>query len=251
NGTATFTVALNAAFAGNYAGNISFATNVSGSNPFTFQVTGDVIAPNSVIFVDDRDMGFSATAGFSQTISQAGTSGAVPLNGSLTATAAAGTGTESATWTVNVGILPGQYRVSATWVGYANAASNTQYTILDGTTPVGSVTVDQTADSAGFTDGGSVWQDLGTFTITGTSIAAQVTDTANGIVLADGIRFQRVGYPGAILDDASGVSFTGAWTPVAATTDFQSGRSTAAVTQTPGTPDATASWTFSVTPGTY
>ena len=257
NTSATFTVALNAAAAGNYSGLVSLTTNVDGKNPFVFTVTGKVLPPPSVRYLDDRDGGFTSTSGFTSNFTQTGDSGRVPFQGSLSY-APAGTGTQTGTWTFN-GLEPGQYKVSATWPGYsvvngASVASNTTYTILDGTTSVGTAQVNQQSDSTGgVNDGGTVWQDLGVFTIIGPTLAVQISDNANGTVLADGMRLERVGYPGGVADDAgSGFSTpTGTWQRNLAAADFQGGRTTANATPTPGTPTATAQWTFTVVPGTY
>jgi uncharacterized protein (DUF1800 family) len=251
NASATFTVALNSAQAGIYQGNVSFQTNVDGTNPFVFQVTGKVLPPPSVRYIDDQDADFTFTSGWTQGITTAGSSGVVPFQQSLTQVPS-GTGTETASWSFT-GLQPGQYKVAATWVGYDSSATNTPYTVCDGTTKLGTVRVDQTVDAAGFSDGGSAWQDLGTFTITGTTLTVKISDDANNTANADAVRIERVGYPGQIVDDA-GSSFstlTGDWTQGTEADNFQGSRTYTAQTPTPGTPTATAQWAFTVTPGTY
>src|SRR5262249_449999 len=57
--TATFTVALNSATAGNFSGSVSFQTNVTGKLTFAFNVTGKVLPPPSVRYIDDNDAGFT------------------------------------------------------------------------------------------------------------------------------------------------------------------------------------------------
>jgi uncharacterized protein (DUF1800 family) len=251
--TATFTVALNAAAAGTFSGTVSLKTNVSGKNPFTFTVTGKATPPPAVRYVDDRSTGFTATPGWSPGYTEVGASGAAPFQ-QYVALAAPGTGTETATWGFT-GLEPGQYKVSATWVGYAWAATDTPLTVCDGTTPLGTVRVDQTADAAGFNDGGSVWQDLGTFTLTGSTLAVTMSDDADAYAVADGVRIEWVGYPGQVVDDA-GPGFStpaGTWYPGFTQTggDFQGSTTWTLPTPTPGTPTAIARWTFRVTPGTY
>jgi uncharacterized protein (DUF1800 family) len=249
--TTIFAVALNSATSGDFSAVVSIDTNISGKNPFTFTVTGVSLEPPAVRYSDDNDATFSATSGFTAGFSQAGNSGTIPFNLTLN-TAPAGTGENSATWTFS-GLDPGQYRVSATWPGYSFAANDTPYTISDGSNAVATIPVDQTQDSAGFADAASNWQDLGTFTITSGTLKVQVTDSASGTVLADAVRMERVGFPGALLDDLSPqFSTTGTWTQVFDTTqmDLQTSRTIATVTKA-GDPTATASWTFSVTPGTY
>jgi uncharacterized protein (DUF1800 family) len=257
--SATFTVALNSATAGDFNGAVSFATNDSQNNPFVFTVTGTVLPPPSIGLIDDTDASFSSTAGWT---SVTPTSGTVPFNGSIHV-AAAGTGTQIATWTFS-GFEPGAYRVSATWPGGGTAAgTNATYAIYDPNiaTPslqlLGTVSVSQQADSAGFTDAGSTWQDLGVFNISGSAtggptLVVQLTDNANGTVIADAIRIERVGYPSAIIDDTS-VQFSttaGTWTRAAGANDFQKGRTIAAGTAG-ATATAAAQWSFTVAPGTY
>jgi uncharacterized protein (DUF1800 family) len=258
--TATFKVALNSATAGDFSGPVSFATNDTNNNPFIFNVTGTVLEPPSVRIVDDGDSGFSASAGWSQP-----SPNAAAFNQELR-TVAAGTGIETATWTFN-NLEPGDYHVAATWpVGGATAATNATYVVCDPNISdpnqqvLGTVQVNQQAASAGFTDAGSTWQDLGVFTIGGSATAGptlvvKLTDNANGMVIADAVRIERVGYPGAIVDDTSAQFSTpvGTWTRVADNTsagDFQKGRTTAAGTDG-ATATASAQWTFTVAPGTY
>jgi uncharacterized protein (DUF1800 family) len=249
--SATFTVALNSATAGTFSGPVSFQTNVTGKNPFTFNVTGTVVSPPSVRYLDDTSAGFAVSSGWTTGFTTPGDSGVVPFQGSL-AYAPAGTGTETATYTFT-GLEPGQYRVSATWPGYSSDANNTPYTVYDGTTAAGTIQVDQTVDSAGFTDGSSAWQDLGIFTITGPTLVVKVTDNANGPVLADAVRIERVGYPGQIIDDSSPnfIKTPGAWTQASDSADFQGNRTTTTPSADPNQPNAEAQYNFTVVPGTY
>ena len=52
-----------------------------------------------------------------------------------------------------------------------------------------------------FLDANQSWQDLGVYTITSNSLVVSVSDNADGNVLADAIRVERVGYPGRVSDD--------------------------------------------------
>jgi prepilin-type N-terminal cleavage/methylation domain-containing protein len=99
--------------------------------------------------------------------------------------AAAGTGSDTATWTFS-GLAPGWYDVQATWVSRSDRGTNVPYTILDGANPVGNISADQTAVS--LAPGQVTWNDLGTFLITGNVLAVQVSDAANGAVVADAVR---------------------------------------------------------------
>jgi uncharacterized protein (DUF1800 family) len=253
--SATFIVALNSATAGDFSGTVSFNTNVGGANPFTFAVTGRAVPPPAARYVDDLSADFTVTSGWQTNQTGAGTSGAVPFQ-QFFASAPPGAGEETATWTFN-GLEPGQYRVWATWVGFSWAPTNTPFTVYDGANALGTVRVDQTADAAGFNDGASVWRDLGTFTISGANgLVVQMSNDANGYPEADGVRVERVGYPGATIDD-SGPGFstpTGTWYPgytEPGASDYQGSVTFTLPTDTPGTPTATARWTFKVGPGTY
>jgi hypothetical protein len=107
-------------------------------------------------------------------------------------TSTAGTGTKYATWTFT-GLTPGLYRVSATWLTASNRATNAPYTILQGTTVLGTAAINQRVAPAGFTDSGATWQDLGgPYQVTGTTLTIKLTDKANGVVVADGMRIQRL-----------------------------------------------------------
>jgi hypothetical protein len=107
-------------------------------------------------------------------------------------TGAAGTGTKTATWTFS-NLTPGLYRVSANWLPASNRATNSPYTILQGTTVLGTVTINQQVAPAGFTDSGATWTDLGgPYQVTGATLTIQLTDKANGVVVADGMRIQRL-----------------------------------------------------------
>src|SRR5262245_479027 len=140
--SATFTVALNTATAAAFSGGeIAFQTNDPARARFAFLVTGTTQPPPGVRYADDGDPAFTFTPGWTQNVTAAGTSGRRPFQRAVTR-ASAGTGTETATWSFT-GLEPGEYAVAATWVGYADAATNAPFTALDDTTPLGSVRVNQ------------------------------------------------------------------------------------------------------------
>ena len=87
----------------------------------------------------------------------------------------------TATWAPT---LPadGRYEVYAKWTAHANRASNAQYTVhhADGTTPV---VVNQQQN-------GGQWNLLGTFNFTaGNTARVELTDQADGYVIADAVSF--------------------------------------------------------------
>lgn len=105
-----------------------------------------------------------------------------------------------ATWTFS-GLPAGQYRVSATWRAAQNHASNATFRVLNGTTPLGTVQLNQRLAPKDVTDGGTRWTDIGAvgqvYTITGTNaLVVEVNSAgADGLVLADAVRVERVNQP--------------------------------------------------------
>ena len=104
--------------------------------------------------------------------------------------AAAGTGSKVATWTFTV--TPGLYQVAATWVAQSNRATNSPFTVADGTTALGTVAVNQQLAPTDFTDQGVGWKTLGSFTISGNTLVVTLTNAANQYVVADAIRIQKI-----------------------------------------------------------
>ena len=142
--------------------------------------------PPSVI-IDNGDAGFSTSAGWNPAATSIG------HEGDLLHTSP-GTGSRIATWTFT-DLTPGMYRVSATWFAYTNRATNAPFTIRDGIAgPVlDTVLVNQQLAPNDFTDAGSDWEDLTTITITGNTLTVQLTNNANGYVIADAIRIESIG----------------------------------------------------------
>src|SRR5262249_53620052 len=68
-----------------------------------------------------------------------------------------GAGTGTATWTFSV--AAGVYRVSATWLAYVNRSAAAPFTVLDGSTALGTVALDQRQAPSGLVDAGASWQD--------------------------------------------------------------------------------------------
>jgi len=104
-------------------------------------------------------------------------------------------GAATATWTFDV-TTPGTYRVSATWEEFANRTVDAPYTVLDGVTPLETVLINQTVAAADFTEGGVGWDDLGTYSIAGSSLVVRLTDLGlpgGARVIADAIRVERTG----------------------------------------------------------
>jgi len=199
--TTTFAVRLDAATAGTYSGQVSFGTNDSDENPFNFNVTGTVMAPQVVEIIDNGD-----AAGFS-------------MSGVWTPAAGPGVGrndnvhmafgesalpTDIATWTFNLG-SPGRYRVSATWftnTGFPQLfATAARYEVSDPETGAvhGTALINQRQFPNDFSDDGSVWEDLGVFDIFGSTLRVRLFSTSDNqtYVVADAVRIERIGNPPA------------------------------------------------------
>lgn len=189
NTSTTFSVRLDSGTAGSYSGSVSFSTNDSDENPFNFTVSGTVDSAESVQTIDDGDTAWSESPAGSWTVvtpsPPAGYSNDYRW-------LASGTGTNTGTWAFTV--TPGRYKISATWVQSGDRATNAPFTLLDNTTTVATVNVNQQNAPSGMTYGGSVFQVLtSSVVITSTTLNVQLSDNANGKVIADAIRIEYVG----------------------------------------------------------
>ncbi len=78
-----------------------------------------------------------------------------------------GKGADVATWTFT-NLVPGRYRISATWRGDTNRATNAPFTILDGSSAFPVVRINQQLAPSGLSDQGFSWTDFGgPYNITG------------------------------------------------------------------------------------
>ena len=109
--------------------------------------------------------------------------------------APAGTGQDTATWTFN-GVDPAQeYQVYTTWNASSNHASNAPYTVLDGMTPLATVRMNQQYAPCDASIDGSQWQSLGVYTAASGDLVVQLSDDANGFVVANAVRLVPVETP--------------------------------------------------------
>ena len=105
---------------------------------------------------------------------------------------AAGDGSDTASWTFADVNPNAQYQVYATWVGDSSHASNAPYTVLDGTTPLATVELNQQATPTDATIDGQAWQSVGVYSATSGKLVIQLSDNANGYVVADAVRVVEV-----------------------------------------------------------
>jgi hypothetical protein len=99
----------------------------------------------------------------------------------------AGVGSNSARWDFN-GLAPGWYEVLVTWNEDATQADNALHTIYDGAASEGAFVVNQQLAPSGPAFQGRPWSSLGVFAIQGTSLRVELSDLANGFVVADAVR---------------------------------------------------------------
>ncbi len=188
----SFTVRLTAAAAGTFGGTISLTNSDSDESPYDLTLSGAVSsAPAQPVirYLDNGATGFTATGTW---IRQTGVGRESDVHWAIN-----GTGSHVATWSFT-GLTAGQYRVSATFPGSTNYASDAPFSVYNGTQLLGTSRVSQKVASSGFSDGGSQWKDLGNFTITGTTLVVKLANNANGWVAADAIRIERLPAGGAL-----------------------------------------------------
>ena len=202
-------------------GQISFGNNDANESPFNFNVAGTVV---STAIIDDGDAGFTTVGKWSPFVG--------PRKGYQDdfRLAVPGDGSRTSTWTFDVG--PGQYLVSASWRAYANRATDAPFTISDGVQDLGTYLVDQQQPADSRVDGGVGFEDLATVNIFTNTLTVTLDNNADGFVIADAIRIDRLGdlleepeidvaADGVNLSDGSGIfDFGGVSVGSAATQTF-------------------------------
>jgi|GEM_PF-2221192 len=139
--------------------------------------------------IDDGDAGFTASGKGWQTYQHAlGYKGDLLSPTSITDT------TLAATWTFS-NITAGQYKFYVTFKAYNLLTNQAPYVIKDGTSVVGSTTVNQKVDPSGNAYDGKNWILLGTYTVKGPAVSITLSRpqdlTANGVI-ADAARIELV-----------------------------------------------------------
>ncbi len=162
----------------------------------------------------------------------------------------AGDGSAKATWTFS-DIVPGRYRVLATWVPGSGLATNAPFTLLDGNALLLTTTVNQTlAPNEEFADG-VWWKQLAYVTVTNDSFSVQLANNADATVVADAIRIERITYTSSNpINDFDPTLFdtTGGWQSDTNTGGFNNDLHWIPA----GDGSAKATWTYSgLAPGWY
>ncbi|MEZ6146754.1 MAG: hypothetical protein R3B91_15320, partial [Planctomycetaceae bacterium] len=145
------------------------------------QPTLDPPPPPGVI-IDDGDPGFNTTAGWNPASSNHGYEGDAR-------NAPSGDGSKVATWTFE-NLAPGEYTVAATWTPFANRATDAPFTAYNGVGgPVlGSIDVNKQQAPNDFSSFGGNWKNLMTVLVTEGTLVVELTNEADGYVIADAIR---------------------------------------------------------------
>ncbi len=154
-----------------------------------------VISSDPVI-IDNSSTDFTAVGAWPASTAVFG------YNGLDYRTHAAGVGASSATWSVNVA-EEGVYEVFAWWTAYPNRATNAKFSIDDDVWP--------TTKEVNQRTNGSRWVSLGTYRFSpGYPYQVILSDDADGYVIADAIKVQKVDYTVIDNDGASFVAY-GPW----------------------------------------
>lgn len=153
------------------------------------ELAGQVTAGSSIV-LDDGDATFTTTGKGWQTFQHA-----LGYKGDIVSPSSVADPTLSATWTF-ANVAAGQYKFYVTYKAYSLLTSQAPYVLKDGTTTVGTATVNQKVDPAGNTYDGRSWTLLGTYTVKGPTVSVTLSRpqglTANGVI-ADAVRIERVG----------------------------------------------------------
>ena len=139
------------------------------------------VSTHAADIVDNTDVGFGVTGNWtSSTFSS-------ELYGTDYSYASAGTGNQTATWTISLG-ADGQYSIDAWWTASSNRASNAPYFLYNNGVLIDTVRVDQRSNGGQFNVLGSYPLQAGTVTIV-------LSDDADGIVIADAVQVTYLGPP--------------------------------------------------------
>ncbi|MGA2257593.1 MAG: hypothetical protein ABSG53_23270, partial [Thermoguttaceae bacterium] len=204
-------------------------------------VVDDSDAPNSYPYYPTGSIG-------SFTFSGPWTTGAQgAFGGSDVSSGTAGSGSSTARWTMPV--TPRSYEVDVTWPASASLSAGATYNVYDGSTKLGSVTVNQQTAPSGISYEGLNWQSLGSFTIMGTQLSVTLANTgADGQVDADAIRILPAYQPMPIVNNG----YPGFWSNAAWATQNTGLYGDSLVSNSGnGSENSQAAWWFPVRPGEY
>ena len=189
----SFSIRLSATTPGTFSGRIAILNNDANEGTYDLILSGTVrsttttstTTSSTVRILDNGQSGYTASGGWS-------TRTGVGRDSDLqSAGRSSGSATATSRWTFS-GLSAGSYRVWMTWTGGSTNASNAPLTFYNGSKLVRTVTVDQRSAASGLSSSGSNWKLVTTLTISGSQLAVVLGNNANGTVIADAVRIERV-----------------------------------------------------------
>lgn len=181
NHVARFTLEMTAQSPGSFLGEVVLGTADPDEPHYNFLVSGTVDASR---IIDDRDTAAFTHTGFQPFPNQGWGSAIRYTQGDSSG--------DRATWTFR-NLNPGSsYLVSATWSPAPTRTRRAPYTITGVVGGPLRVELDQTRTPSDRATQGSVFQDLGVFTVTGNELTVTVSDQTTGEIIADAVRIQPV-----------------------------------------------------------
>ena len=105
---------------------------------------------------------------------------------------APGTGTNGATWTFDGLDSNKTYQVLTTWSAASNRATNSPFTVLDDTTALATVRLNQQFAATDRMVDNRGWESLGVYQPSSGKLVVRLSDDANGFVIADAVRVVEV-----------------------------------------------------------
>jgi hypothetical protein len=185
-----FPVRLDAAAVGTFQCQLSLTSDDADESPFTLQLAGTVAVPPPppATIIDDGNAGNTLVGAWRL---KTGTGYGNDLR-----QAPKGTGSINAKWTFS-NLAAGQYQVWVTYRISSVNATNAPFTLYNGSTTVRTVRINQRLTPASLQADGARWQSLGNVWINSGRLVVKLTNAANGQVVADAVRIERVVTSGA------------------------------------------------------
>ncbi len=179
----TFQIKLSATRSGNVSGSLLLMSNDLDEAAFAINLSGVV---NASKIIDNGGTGYSTVSSSYWSTSGGGYGGGYQFEFGATG--------GYAQWTFP-NLLRGSYRVSTTWLEASNRGTNVPYTISDGSTNIGTVSVNQRIAPAGdVVVSSSNFQNLSTVSVVNGSIVVRVTNSSgDGRAIADAVRVEYLG----------------------------------------------------------
>lgn len=189
--SATFEIGIDPAATGAISGTLQFNNTDIDEDPFDFTVEANVVGSQ---ILDNGDVGYSSS-GFTSFGGQ-GFQNDVQF-------AAGDNSGDSATWTFSDLVAGGRYLVSTTWSPFNNRATDAPFTVSGVTGGPVTADVNQLVSPVSRVDQGVPFDDLGVFETTGSTLTVSLSDDANGVVIADAIRIERIVGPEVVVLDGT------------------------------------------------